>query len=447
MLPLVLDRESPVPLSAQISAGIRHLVAAGGLHAGQAVPSTRELATSLGVSRGTVVAAYDQLVAESYLEARPGSKTRVCHEVERTPRPRAQSDRGSVGAAPPVPNLAGESPAGSERLEDSTWREAWRTAARDSGEPVDPQGLLSTRRAIAEHLRLLRALAVDPDDIFLTGGAREGLLLTLLTLRQSGQALAVQSPGYPGLRGVAGRSGMATVEVASDEAGILPAQIPAAAGAVLVTPNHLYPLGAAMPAPRRLELLARVRELDAWLIEDDFDSEYRHLGPVLPTLWEQAPGQVLHLGTFNRVLTADAHLGYLIAPGPLREELRAARQDLGPGTSALAQRAVGTYLTHGGLRRRIARRRRDLTRRRQLIEQYLAPWKVQLHAGGLAIIRCSDEAARQVQQAAAERGVELRLLADYWQGPTQVPGLIFAYGRLAGARLEEQLQILARALT
>lgn len=507
MLPLILDRASPAPLAAQIAAGIRSLVSAGTLAANQPVPSSRALAAQLGIARGTVVAAYDQLASEGYLISRPGGRTRVHPDAGTLPVPvsrpgpapvsrtgpagrtgpfgrvdpaapaspvtqrlprtapatrspdhlppsrrrSASSFEGRARTAPPGPAHGGESRAAAAvrtsevqavhggvphapaalidvrphrravpRMDDPAWRETWRRAATASasGVPSPPEGLPELRAAIAEHLRLMRAMRVDPGEVLVTSGARDGLALVLLALGQDLAPMAVEAPGYPGPRRVLHRLGVATAPAPVDAEGVVVPRLPAAARSVLVTPNHLFPAGGSMPAPRRLELLAHAAEAGLLVIEDDFDSEYRHVGPPLPALRELAPESVVHLGTFNQVLTPEAALGYIIAPGRLHAPLREAREDLGSGASPIAQRAVAGFLASGGLRRRITRRRRELLRRRAHLLDALEAWPVEMISGAHAIVRLDSaaEAARVVDACRAE-GVLLGDLGRYWSDP------------------------------
>jgi GntR family transcriptional regulator/MocR family aminotransferase len=471
VLPIVLDRTAPTSVSAQIAAAIREFIANGSLQAGEPVPSSRALAAGLGIARGTVVAAYDQLVAESYLVSKPGGKTTVhADAVAATPRNltvradlvgekiphstqpttrgggenrtrphRRQSETASIDLRPTTRRNRG--------VDDSAWREAWRSAAEN--QPIAPadtvQGFVSLLRAIAEHLRLMRSMLVDPDDIFITSGARDGLF-QLLNSIDAGHSVrvGVEHPGYPGLRKVIEYAPAHAVQVPVDRHGILAQNLPDL-DAVLVTPNHLYPSGGAMPAPRRLELLTRAAARGAIVIEDDLDSEYRHIGPVLPSLWELAPDTVAHLGTFSQVLTPDARIGYLIVPSALHEPLRQMRSELGISPSPIAQRAVAAYLESGGLRRQITKRRRDLVRRRNLAARALEPYGAQMYAGATALVELDSEvAARRVLERCLAHGVEVGDLAEYWRTP--VHGIVLGYGDVPLEELERGLRVLADAL-
>lgn len=458
MLPIVLDRDSGGPLAVQIAGAVRALVTQGVLRAGEPVPSTRTLAAQLGVSRSTAVQAYDQLISECYLTALPGGKTRVHPDANLVPPPN-QPAHSSHGA-PSDPTEDGKSaevapvtldpgaptmdlrPRNSLRtpLADSLWRESWRKAAGAASSEVPARGLLAAREAIAEHLRLMRSINVAVEDIFLTGGAREGLRLVLASLNLP--VVAVESPGYPGLRGVIRRSSSKVREAPVSETGLIPGSLPEGVSGVLVTPNHLYPSGGTMPAPQRIELLSVAAKRDLTVLEDDLDSEFRHSGPVPPTLWELAPQTVVHLGTFSRVLTNEVQLGYLIAPARFHNRLVEARRDLGPGTSVIAQRAVTHYLEAGGLRRLITRRRRDLSRRRKMVTETLGAYGVQLGNSATAVVRCAH--ADQVLADCSSSGITTGSLSSYWRGEEE--GILFSYDAAALAELECALETIGACL-
>ena len=453
----VLERDSGIPLPSQVAAHIRSLIVDGTLRAGDPVSSSRGLARDLGVSRGTVVAAYDQLIAEGYLATRPGGTTTVHADAlqagrepfpARVDRPAHGGERGLGSTTSRPENSAHDDGAiidmrpgfsHDEVAEDSTWREAWRSAAGTAGAKGDVRGLRVTRVAISEHLRLTRSMQVDPEDIVVTGGARDGLFALLSCVGELGlrRCLAIENPGYPGLRGVIRRSGIDAVDIVTE--------LPAEAGAALVTPNRTYPLGGSMPAGERMELLASAERQRCLIIEDDLDSQFRHVGPVMPSLWELAPGSVAHLGTFNQVLTRQVRLGYIILSQDIQGPILAFRQDLGMIPSAIAQRALATYLETGGLRRSLARRRREVIRRRRIINEALAWADVRMNAEATAIVRLGRSEADWVAAECATNGVLVETLGTYWSGGAEA-GIVFSYGRGSNDVLTRGLACIRSAL-
>ena len=453
----VLERDSGIPLPSQVAARIRSLIVDGTLRAGDSVSSSRGLARDLGVSRGTVVAAYDQLVAEGYLATRPGGTTTVHADAlqagrepfpARVDRPAHGGERGLGSTTSRPENSAHDDGAiidmrpgfsHDEVAEDSTWREAWRSAAGTAGVKGDARGLRVTRVAISEHLRLTRSMQVDPEDIVVTGGARDGLFALLSCVGELGlrRCLAIENPGYPGLRGVIRRSGIDAVDIVTE--------LPAEAGAALVTPNRPYPLGGSMPAGERRELLASAERQGCLIIEDDLDSQFRHVGPVMPSLWELAPGSVAHLGTFNQVLTRQVRLGYIILSQDIQGPILAFRQDLGMIPSTIAQRSLATYLETGGLRRSLARRRREVIRRRRIINEALAWADVRMNAEATAIVRLGRSEADAVAAECAANGVLVETLGTYWSGGAEA-GIVFSYGRGSNDDLTRGLACVRSAL-
>ena len=366
---LPLDRSpGAAPLPVQVAAGIRRFVADGALKPGEAVPSTRAAAVALNLSRGTVAAAYDQLVAEEYLVAAPRSRTVVNASLRPVPamsnwigsRPR-HAEKTADPARDPIQLLtAGSATPGWP--DDAAWRSAWRRA-------VSGEGIPTLADAVAEHLRHMRGMVVEAGHVTVTGGARMGLSLLLsVAARRAGRLprVAVESPGFPGLRRLLEQTGAQLVPLPVGSGGpnleaLAEAHRRAPVDLVLVTPNHQYPDGGALSATHRQAMIAWAHEQSVVLVEDDYDSERRHLGPQLPTLWSLDPGAVAHLGTFAAVIGRGVGTGYLIAPPSWRREVREAAGAMGAAPPLLLQRAVAAYLADGGLRRRLARARRRHT--------------------------------------------------------------------------------------
>lgn len=308
-LPLALDNQQPMPIPTQLAAQIRQLIAEQVLSPGDHIPSTRALAKQLGVSRGSVVTAYDQLAAEGYIVTAHGSGTTInpgLHllkpkELESpkpsAPRssaqptqPRARPHSQILNLDPGVPDTS--------TLIDSAWRASWRKASSNPPAQRPAQGLMDLRIEIAEHLRRMRGLVVDPSRIIVTAGAREGLALLLQTFNEPAH-IGVESPGYPSLRRVPQALGHHTVDLPTDTTGLVIDGLPHDLDAVLVTPSHQYPYGGSLPADRRTELVNWAEHTDTLLIEDDFDSELRYVGMPLPPLTSLAPERTILLSTLR----------------------------------------------------------------------------------------------------------------------------------------------------
>ena len=472
-LTVVLERSGALPLPVQLADGIRSQVASRALAPGDALPSTRLLASRLGVSRGTVVAAYDQLIGEGYLRAEQGRPTTVHPGLERihpsTPASRPGSapspSPGSPSSFSPAPRTSGfgEGPIphpapvaddavdglpvreehlldlrpgqpDTSRVEGPAWRAAWRHAA---GQPLpvrpDPAGQGVLRRASAEHLRLMRALPASPDRLVITAGAREGLSLLLGTLSaRSGRArlrVGVETPGYPTLRAAVEALGHERVACPVDDDGLRVDLLPAgddAPDVLIVTPSHQYPLGGSLSLQRRLELLEWAQRHDVLIVEDDFDSELRYVGAPLPTLSALDPtgASVALLGTFSALLSPALATGYLVLPDPWLDPVLERRRQLGVPVSALTQAAIAHLLDSGYLRRHTRRMRSVYARRRDRIRAAFAETRrarlAPMHGGVDVVITTDDEEAAVVGRC-RDAGLLVGRRSAYWSAASSLP--------------------------
>lgn len=477
-LPLRI-RRGDGPLPTQIVDQIRQLVTSGGLRPGDPVPSTRSLAERLGVSRGTVSTAYDQLAGEGYLVADSGS-TRITPDLpslatSATGHPESETGRCNGGAEGNMPRVEFDIRPGTPDtsvLTTTAWRAAWRAAAAEPSLGYGAQGSAELRRELTEYLRTMRAVRADPDDVLVTAGARDGLRILLTAVsRRLGRRLvvAVEDPGYPSLHRVPEAMGHLVVPVPLDEQGLNPEYLPAGperagrAGRpdiVLVTPSHQYPLGASMPVTRRLELIRWAREHGAILVEDDYDSELRYVGEPLPALAALdttatgAGDRVVTLGSFAKILTPGLGLGFVLMTPQTRADMLGLKHDAGAPVSGIVQDAMTYFFAADGLRRHTARMRREYRRRRDLLAEVLAP--VELPAGTavrpmdgglhavLELPRGSDE--NVLVAAARSRGVAVAGLSGYWNHGGNRPGLVVGFGGLSEARLHQALILLREAL-
>ncbi|MCB1274259.1 MAG: PLP-dependent aminotransferase family protein, partial [Leucobacter sp.] len=288
------------------------------------------------------------------------------------------------------------------------------------------------REEIAEHLRRMRGTARAAADVLVTAGTREGLGLLLTALGTTeGRRLTVgvEDPGYPSLRRIATRHGAQIVALPVDADGLDTSALPdGLLDAVIVTPSHQYPLGGSLPIARRRELLDWARRTGALIIEDDYDSELRHLGSPLPTLAaldDPGDGSVVLLGTFSKTVSPALSAGFLLAPGRLRGVIEPVRADLGGAVPAVVQTALAAYLRSGELRRHTARMRRRYAARRELVvERLLGLPRVRVRpmSGGLHAVLQFDAAAadlaareQRVLAAASSAGLGAVALSDYWQ--------------------------------
>jgi GntR family transcriptional regulator/MocR family aminotransferase len=460
-LPLRLDRAYQQTLSHQLVEQLRRAVLDGRLTAGTRLPSTRALALDLGVSRNVVLAAYDELYAEGYVEGRHGSGTYIAHDLPVLPRPSLPAPSGNPrwlhGGRIPVPVDDPHLDGGIEfrlgrpsvaPLQPRVWRQIWDGVA-GSLPPPDygpPGGDPELRAAITGYLGRARGVACGADDVVVTSGAIQALDLVARAVLAPGDAAAFEEPGYPVSRQVLEGRGARLVPVAVDDDGMRIELLPNGAHApllVYLTPSHQYPLGARLPLPRRVALLEWSRENDALVVEDDYDSEFRFDAPPLPALAGlDDAGQVAYIGTFSKVLTPALRVGYLVAPAPLRERVERLKRLSDFHTPWPVQRALATFIREGHLERHVRRMRRHYAEKRALLRDTLEPvgdvaqlrgLEAGLHAY-LDLARHID--ARQVADRAMERGVVVSTLEGYYAGPVTHNGLLLGYGGLSVEQIE-----------
>ncbi|MEI4270136.1 PLP-dependent aminotransferase family protein [Klenkia sp. LSe6-5] len=358
-VPVVLDRTSRVPLAVQLAAGLR---AGPGLRAGDRLPSTRELASQLGVSRTVTAAAYDQLLAEGWVAARHGVGTFVVGSPLAAPATAVTAT--APGAA--VLDLRPGAPC-TEVLDPAAWRRAWRAAGdRPADVGYEAAGDPAFRAAVVEHLLRHRGLAPDPAAVLAAAGT-SAAVAELAALLGPGARVGVEDPGYRRAVGALRAAGVQVVPLPVDDDGLVVDAVPAGLDAVYCTPAHQFPLGGRLPAARRSALVARARAEGFTVWEDDYDGELRYDVAPLPLLAALAPDVVVHLGTASKVLTPTLGLGWLVAPPGVRAGLLERRTATGQRPGRAGQRVFTALAASGDLARHLRRLRRELADRRGLV--------------------------------------------------------------------------------
>lgn len=441
-LAIALDRADPRPLGRQLADTVRLQMTDGRLVTGDRLPSTRALATELGIARSVVEQAYAQLVAEGWLEGRHGSGTFVSGGAPLArPAPRR---RLPAVADPPLLRLDTGTPWIDPR-HAAAWRRAWRdvAATRPPAGYVDHRGLPELRAELAGRLARTRGLDCEADDVRVTAGTTDGLRHLLGTLPPG--AVAVEDPGY--------RAAVETVRLAGRAVVDVPAPEPpgtdvlAECAASYVTPAHQHPLGATMPGSTRLDLLAAATATDTVVIEDDYDSEFRYDVAPVPALAGLDRDRVAYLGSASKTVSPGLRLGWLVAPSALLDDLDRSRAVTHDSASWPAQRAFLSLLREGYVDRVIRSARAVYAERAARVAGTLTPYGDLLGpvAGMYATLELPADATARARAAARRAGYDVPLLADYCRAEVR-HGLIVGFGGCTDAQLDDALAALVRGL-
>ncbi|MDQ0473577.1 GntR family transcriptional regulator/MocR family aminotransferase [Labrys wisconsinensis] len=351
------------PRTRELYAAIRRLIEAGLAPSGAKLPTTRDLARRFGLSRAAAVAAFELLVAEGFAEARIGAGTFVARAVPRLPAAVA-ADPPEHGPTAPLPCTLGVAMGDARTLRIFRGLLS-RHLARPGPEHFgygDPRGGLALRRAIAAYLRSARGVRCDPSRIVITSGTQQGLDLVARAALGPDDAVWIEDPCYPMARAALANAGGRLVGVPVDAEGLDPGLGEAlcpGARAVYVTPSHQFPLGVTMTMRRRLALIDWARRAGAWIIEDDYDSEFRYAGPPLTALQgADDAGRVAYLGTFSKVLFPGLRVGYAVLPEPLLEAVLALRALTDRQPPTLVEAALADLLDEGHFAAHLRRARR-----------------------------------------------------------------------------------------
>ena len=481
---LPIDRQSRLSLQQQIYDGIRNAILTRLLRAGQRVPSTRALAADLGVSRLPVLAAYDQLLHEGYLEGRIGSGTFVSASLPddalRSISPSATQSVQSTKRSPlntaSVERLRGLPPrmrddGGTRPFRvslpalDQFPRTVWsRLVARHAHalSPArmaysDPAGLGSFRSAVAQHLRTARAVRCEAEHVLVVSGSQAALCICAMVLLKRGDVVAMEEPGYSGARAALATSGANTAPVRIDHDGIDVTALRALGPkvrAAYVTPSHQYPIGTAMTATRRLELLEWAAQHSAWILEDDYDSEFRYVSRPLGSLQGMdANERVIYIGTFSKVLFPSIRVGYIVVPPSLWTDFVAARETLDIFSPTLYQLALRDFIREGHFARHLRRMRALYLRRRAALLQgldehcreYLAVHNADagLHVSTFLPDGFDD---RAVMQGMTEHGLSGAALSTCYAGDAPRSGLLLGFGGSDEATIQKATRTLGDVL-
>ncbi len=475
VLPIALDRSDDHPLHRQLYEQLRDVILTGRLEPGIRLPASRTLARDLEISRNTVTAAFDQLLAEGYLEGRMGAGTYVTRELPedafsvrpqqkpaespapgaKRPRMRGLSKRGQqlaglrkrrkrqgLAFAAGIPDL--------ENFPFDVWTRlmarAWRRPPIELMANTEPEGYLPLRQAIADYVRTARGVRCDVEQVIIVSGAQQAIGLAAHVLLDEGDRAIVEDPGYAGVRGALLAAGVQVVPTPVDDEGLdidAGAERAPDARFVCAAPSHQYPLGVTMSLARRLKLLDWAQSCDGWVIEDDYDSEYRYSGKPLAALQGlDRDNRVVYVGSFSKTMFPSLRLGYLIVPPDLTESFRFARSALDDHPSTVAQPALTAFIEDGYFAAHLRRTRKLYSERQShmvaAFEEYLSPYlTIHSSSAGMHLVatltpeleaKISDVALVQLLE---ESGISAAPLSAFYHAEKPQQGLVLGFAAVS----------------
>ncbi len=474
---MYLELDGDGPLHAQLTRALK-AVMLGGLGDGAKLPPTRLLARELGLSRNTVLAAYEQLRAEGFIDGRTGSGSYIAQPLPAAPAPprpaqheigpqsvrarrvRDCHDQSAIpGRAVPGAVLSFQYgvPMTNPAL-TTAWARALSRAAQYTPPNYPPsQGLPALREATCDYLARRRGVHVRPEDILIVGGTQQAIALVADVLLDPGDVAAIEEPHYDAIRKVLLSRGASMQAVGVDSQGLVVDELARTrAKLVCVTPSHQFPTGALMSLRRRMALLEHASRNQAWIFEDDYDGEFRYVGKPLAALRSlDQDNRVIYVGTFSKALFPALRLGYLVMPPQLRRDFVGAKWMADFSAPGIEQAALAAFIADGAFERHLRRTAQELkARRRVLIDGLLACGRGRLriedsHAGMHLVVwlpgRGDAEVAELVRHA-QQAGLGLYSIAPYYLRPQDRGGLLMGFGALSVAQIEQALALFAQSL-
>ena len=447
-----LDPDSSEPIYRQLYWRFREAIANGLLQPGERVPAARALAKELGLARGTIDTAYSLLTSEGYLQARGQAGTVVAPDIGSNPLPASRSPQASPAIRHKPETLPFQMGVPAlDAFPKKIWAQIGARCVR-STRPQDlanpsPYGLQSLRTAIASYLQVSRGISCAPEQVFITSGYRDTLALVSHALLKPGDRVVIEDPGYPPTRQLLEHLQIHTLALPVDQSGINVPATDIEAQAAVVTPAHQSPLCVSLSLPRRLELLAWANRQQAWIIEDDYDGEYRYISRPLPALKSlDRDGRVLYSGTFSKVLFPGLRLAYVVVPQAQVERFEYASENLRSSCPELSQAIVATFMSEGRFARHIQRMRKLYSERRALtlngLQKVLGEHvSIDSNPGGMHLILRLDgqqsdvELVRRMQQD----GLFAEALSEWSQLGEKPSGLLLGFANIDSQASAEAL--------
>ena len=462
-----IERESQLTLARQIYQQIRQMILSGALDAGYKLPSTRKLSHELSVSRNTVIEAYSQLMAEGYLKTYKGSGTAVTDGLQALDiaippklsrefkQDRARTVEQMIDFRTGVPALLGYFP---HKEWGNLYREVCNNIPASSFGYGETVGVWELREAIAHYLYRARGMSCDPSQIMITSGSTQGLSLSARILQDNRKVVLMENPTHAGLRKVITTAGCSVEGVPVDDNGLRTELLDTQnrVSFIYTTPSHQYPLGSILPIQRRLELVRYAEQNDCYIVEDDYDSEFRYEGQPVSSLYELNPERVIYLGSFSKILAPALRLGFMILPQKLLAPCRKLKMYSDVHSDALGQYTLARFIQNGSFERHIWKMKKHYSKNRSFILDELArhfpkQFDVLGHATGLhLVVRFhNDVFTKEIVNAIADHGVRVYRLGSFYfkEEQAQNNSIILGYSHLSFDKMAEGIEIIHQVIS
>ncbi len=465
MLWISIDKTSGMPLTKQVCEQLRRKILSRELPPGTKLPSSRKFAQEMQISRNVVIYAYEQLIAEGFLESQEGSGTYVAEgsslaqyqEIAREQRQETQVRRRSfqdvIDFEIGVPDLS--------QFPRQIWAKLLRNACFDASQDalnyLPPEGLPQLRHTLAGFLLKRKGMRCRPEQIMVVSGSAQGLAVVFQAVARAGRTFIIEDPVFIGSSRILNMSEYPFLPIPVDEKGIQVEQFPAnlPTSGIIVTPSHQFPLGSVLPIQRRVKLIEYARAADAYIIENDYDCEFRHHGSPISTLHLLDPERVLHVGSFSEILCPAIRLGYIIVPDALSERCRQIKSMLGLVTPSVSQLALNAFITEGHFDRHLSKMKKLYRAKREmLLEELIRAFgervRISGDSTGLYVVAAFDGIAFTAQRLEdlLEHGVQVSTV----EGSAIVKGrhaekILLGYGNLQFEEIKTGVQRLSIALS
>jgi len=397
---ITVDKNINISLSRQIYSQIKNLILEGNLSEKEKLPSSRRLSKELSVSRNTILEAYNQLMAEGYLQGYRGSGTIVASGISKYKIPcsvfnntysvpDASTKNKIINFRSGIPDLS--------LFPKKEWSKLYQSICTNLPETAfgyqSPTGVIELRQTISSYLFRTRGLSCNPDNIMIVSGSTQGLSLISKLLYEKNKEVLIENPTHPGLMSVISKVGFSLSGINVDDDGINTDLLEPSNNIsfIYTTPSHQYPLGGILPIKRRLALIQYAISNNCYIVEDDYDSEYRYKGQPISSLCELNPQKVIYIGTFSKILSPSIRLGYLILPNELISPYLKIKQYSDVHTESLSQYVLAKFIETHGLEKHVLKMKRIYSKKRQhlineLSKYFSNQFEIKGHAAGLHLI-------------------------------------------------------------